>query len=259
MILPNFKEYYYESCTGIKTGHTTPAGNCLVASSSKNGIDLISIVLGGETNSQGLNERFYDTKQLFDLTYNNYSIKKIANENQVIKSIEVKKATKETALLDVIVDTDISTIIPNSLNIDNLEKIITIDDEIEAPIKKNQVLGKITFKADGLNYTTDLIASHDVKKIPYELYNMIVVGTIVLIVIIAIIVLISFIIKKYSNEEYDELPLEENDKDKLVSDKDIDEDELDIKEDEDDEYADEDELFLENDNENELDSDENKD
>lgn len=38
--------YYYKYATGIKTGFTTPAGNCLIASSNKDGFELLSVVLG---------------------------------------------------------------------------------------------------------------------------------------------------------------------------------------------------------------------
>ena len=188
LILPNSSSYYYPYCTGIKTGHTTPAGECLVASSSHNNINLISVVLGGGTNSKGLNERFYDTKQLFDFTYNNYSIKEIINKEKVIANIYVEHATKDTAALDVIVNTSISTIVPNDIDIDKISQTITMDDNILAPIKQNQVLGKVTFMVDGLNYTTDIIASHPVEKLPYWLYNSIVIVSIFFIIILCIII-----------------------------------------------------------------------
>lgn len=168
--------YNYPYCTGIKTGHTTPAGECLVASSSYNNLELISVVLGGKSkNSRGLNERFYDTKKLFEFTYDNYSIKKIAECGETVKTIDVKKATKETASLDIVVDTDISTILPNEVDKNSIDKSISINEDIVAPIQQNQVLGKITYNADGLEYTTNLIASHSVEKFPYWLYNFIVV------------------------------------------------------------------------------------
>lgn len=187
LILPNSTSYYYPYCTGIKTGHTTPAGECLVASSSHDNIDLISVVLGGGTNSKGLNERFYDTKQLFDFAYENYAFKEIINKNKVISTIDVQHATKETASLDVIVSNNISTIVPSDINIENIHKTIYIAEDISAPITQNQVIGQITFSVDGLNYTTNLIASHDVEKLPYWLYNSIVIGFVMLILIILII------------------------------------------------------------------------
>lgn len=189
--------YYYPYCTGIKTGHTTPAGECLVASSSYNNLDLISVVLGGKLkNSQGLNERFYDTKQLFEFAYDNYSIKEITEYGQTVATIKVGKATKETAKLDAIVDADISTIVPNSIDKDNISSSISMRDDITAPIKQNQVLGEITYYADGLVYITNIIASHPVEKLPYYKYNSIVIGNIIFTVIILTLIIIIFRKKK---------------------------------------------------------------
>lgn len=184
--------YYYGNCTGIKTGFTTPAGQCLVASSSYNGIDLISVVLGGGTNSLGLNERFYDTKNLFEFTYENYSVKDIAQYGDIVANINVGKATKETSSLDVIVDTNISTIVPNNIDENSIISSISVNDNVVAPVEKNQVLGQITYNVDGLSYTTNLIASHSVEKLPYEKYNAIVVGTGVAVLVIFVLLLIIF-------------------------------------------------------------------
>ena len=184
LIMKNSMNYYYPYCTGIKTGHTTPAGECLVASSSYDGIDLISVVLGGGTNSKGLNERFYDTKKLFEFVYDNYSIKKISDKNNVITNINVNNATKDTASLDIITDKEISSIVPNELDIKKISSTIELADNISAPIKQNQVIGQVTFHADGLNYTTNLIASHEVEKLPYWLYNLLAVGGILIVLII---------------------------------------------------------------------------
>lgn len=184
MILPNYKSYYYEYCTGIKTGTTTPAGECLVASSSHDNIDLISVVLGGGTNSKGLSERFYDTKQLYEFTYKNYALKEIVNKEQTITNIKVKHATQETESLDIKTENTISTIIPNDIDVKNIRQEIILDEDISAPIEQNQVLGKVTFYVDGLNYTTNLIASHSVEKLPYWLYNTIVIVVALIILMI---------------------------------------------------------------------------
>ena len=185
LILNSSKTYYYPYCTGIKTGTTTPAGECLVASSSYNNIELISVVLDGGTNNKGLSERFYDTKQLFEFVYNNYEIKEISNKETVIQNIKVEHATEETASLNIVADSNISTILPKEIDANSIQKKITINENITAPIEKNQVLGQVTFYADGLEYTTNLIATHSVEKLPYWLYNTVVViiGLIILIVL----------------------------------------------------------------------------
>ena len=194
LLLPG--TYYCSYCTGIKTGHTTPAGECLIASSSYNNIDLISVVLGGkQSNSIGLNDRFYDTKKLFEFTYNNYSIKKIAEYGNSVATIKVGKATKETSMLDIIVDSNISTIVPNEFDKENVPADISINEDIVAPIEQNQVLGQIAYYVDGLVYTTNIIASHPVEKLPYAKYNIIV--SISLIMIFAVFAIALIISKKH--------------------------------------------------------------
>ena len=169
------KNYYNENCTGIKTGHTSQAGECFVGSSLKDGLELISVVMGGkEDNGNGMNERFYDTKQLYDFTYENYIAEDIANYGDVATTINVQKATSETASLDLIVESTISTIVPIDLSKENIQTSIILDEDIYAPIEQNQVLGSITYDVDGLVYTANLLASHAVEKQPYWLYNLIV-------------------------------------------------------------------------------------
>ena len=50
LIVPNnsssSKNYYYKYATGGKTGYTSQAKNCLVASATKDGVNLIAVVLG---------------------------------------------------------------------------------------------------------------------------------------------------------------------------------------------------------------------
>lgn len=183
LLLPG--KYYYSYCTGIKTGHTNDAGECLVASSSKDNLNLISVVLGGKKkNSKGLNERFYDTKQLLDFVYANYSTKEIVEKGHSVATIDVDKGTKETASLDLVVDTSISTIVPNDIDKNNISSSVSINENIVAPISQNQVLGQITYYADGLEYKVNLVASHQVDKIPYEKYNLIAACAISIVIIV---------------------------------------------------------------------------
>ncbi len=57
--------YHFTYITGMKTGFTTPAGYCLVASANRIGEEVIVVVLGGLSS----NERFEDTYRLLDAAY----------------------------------------------------------------------------------------------------------------------------------------------------------------------------------------------
>lgn len=157
--------YYYEYCTGIKTGRTNPAGECLVGAASKNGLNIISVVLGGKNeNSRGLNDRFYDTKTLFEFVYKNYSEKIIAKNGDSFFTADVANATKDTRTLKLVIATDVAALVPDFLNADDIPFSLSLKKDISAPIYKGQILGEITFYADGAVCKTDLLAAHSVKK-----------------------------------------------------------------------------------------------
>ena len=165
LLLPS-SSCYYSHCTGIKTGHTTPAGECLVSGSSKDGLDLICVVLGGEIKQNGINERFYDSKKLLEYVYENYSYKTFAKKYQSYGKRIIENATKDTSTLDTYILTDIKSLAPNEINAKNVVYETELPEVLEAPIKQNQVLGKVTYRVDGFIYSTNIVASHDVEKKP---------------------------------------------------------------------------------------------
>ena len=66
-IMNSESDFYYPYATGIKTGTTNPAGYCFVGSASKDGVDLISVVL-----YSGRYDRWRDTKKLFEYGFSQY-------------------------------------------------------------------------------------------------------------------------------------------------------------------------------------------
>lgn len=80
-------KYYYPYCNGIKTGFTTPAKNCLISSSNKDGFELISVVLHAEATEDELSARYTDTINLFEYGYNNYSYEDILKEYNIAGNV----------------------------------------------------------------------------------------------------------------------------------------------------------------------------
>ena len=79
LLIPE-NRYYYPYAIGIKTGFTTPAKNCLVSASNKDGFETIAVVLHAEATDEGLSARYLDTINLFEYGYNNYDIEDIQKE-----------------------------------------------------------------------------------------------------------------------------------------------------------------------------------
>ncbi len=158
--------YYYQPCIGIKTGYTSEAKNCLVSACSKNGLQLIAVVLGASLTENNRSARYVDSKTIYDYAYSTYSKETIAKKSSVLKTIEVKNATSETKNLDLILEKDITALVNNNTK-DNITYEINLNDEIQAPIEANSVLGTVTYKVDGDTYTENLLASHEVTKKDY--------------------------------------------------------------------------------------------
>ena len=180
--------YYYPNCIGIKTGYTSEAKNCLVSACSKNGLQLIAVVLGASLTENNKSARYTDSKTLYDYAYSNYAIQTIAKASSVLGTIEVNHATSETKTLDLILENDITALVNTNDN-NNVEPEIKLNNEISAPIAANSVVGQATFSLNGETYTANLLASHDVSGKD----TLIKVLRIVLILIILIIIFFIFL------------------------------------------------------------------
>lgn len=161
-LLNTYSRYYYEGTTGVKTGYTGEAGNCIIASAKKNNLEVILVVLGGESTNTGLSQRYLDCKTLFDYAFKNYSIKTLNEKNAVLKQITVCGATEETQNLNVLIKDKIEIFAENSVDLSSLEPEITLDENLRAPISANSAIGKITYNYDGQTYSSDLIAETQV-------------------------------------------------------------------------------------------------
>ncbi len=176
LLVPN-STYYYKYLTTGKTGFTSQAKECLVSSAYKNNLELIGVVLGS-TN------RFADTRNIYEYAYSNYSIKTIATEKDIATNIKISNATAETENLNLLISETVSVLINNSQNISEIQPEIILNDNIKAPIEEGSTLGKIKYNVNGVTYSTNIIAEHNVEQSKYPFY--------ILYFSISIIFIISF-------------------------------------------------------------------
>lgn len=162
LLIPNSSSYYKYLTTG-KTGFTSQAKECLVSSAYKDDLELIGVVLGS-------NNRFSDTRAIYDYAYSNYSIKIIANGGDIASNITISNATKETESLNLLLDESIPVLISNSQDISEISPEITLNDNISAPIEEGSILGKIKYTVAGVTYSTNIIAEHNVEKSKLPVY-----------------------------------------------------------------------------------------
>lgn len=158
--LLNSDDYYYQYTTGIKTGYTDSAKNCIVASCKRDNYEFIVVILGANKMSEKQNDRAHDCITLFNYALENYNEKIVSTPETIIKQIEIESSNNTKRTLDIMVEKeikvttvqDISTIVPE----------ITINDNLQAPILKGSVVGKICYTIDNVTYTSNLISGNNI-------------------------------------------------------------------------------------------------
>ena len=161
-LLNSSSQYYYQYAIGTKTGYTSQAKRCLIAASLKDNVELITVTLGAAPTKP--DTRYLDTINIFEYGFSNYKTGKIATKNSIAKEIVIENGTKDTKNLSLLIENDITGLVPANLNLNNLDYSIKLNDLITAPIQESAVLGKITYTIDGTEYSSNLIAEHSVEE-----------------------------------------------------------------------------------------------
>ena len=178
--------YYYKYAIAGKTGYTTQAKNCLVSVAKKENLELICVVLSAGIYPNNVSAKFVDTKSIFDYGYNNYTIKKLREKDAIATQIEIGNGTKETRNLDLLISDDLSALVTQDEFDTDFEPQIELQDNLFAPIAQGQVVGKVTYTIDGMQYSSNLLASHSVEQS----------GFITIVVQIILVVIILFLLYK---------------------------------------------------------------
>lgn len=151
----------YNGCTGLKTGSTSIALYNLSASATRNNLSLIAVVLKAPTPAI----RFSNAQKLLDYGFSNYSVTSFGKKGDVIKSVEIKKAT--TSSIDAILENDAEVLMSNGSN-KNVTQEIKLNDTFNAPILEGQKLGEVEFSINGnVVSTVNLVANKSSDKLSF--------------------------------------------------------------------------------------------
>jgi D-alanyl-D-alanine carboxypeptidase (penicillin-binding protein 5/6) len=129
----------YEGIDGVKTGTTPLAGNCLVASATREGRRLIAVALHS-------NDRYRDCLNMFDYGFQVVKAVTVAEEGIAVTSVPVTGGTKDR--VDIVAENALEIRIdPDDLP--RLERKLEVKDTAAAPIKKGQYLGECVYMVKG--------------------------------------------------------------------------------------------------------------
>ncbi|MGI6752085.1 MAG: D-alanyl-D-alanine carboxypeptidase family protein [Anaerovoracaceae bacterium] len=148
----------YEGVTGIKTGYTSHAQGCLVASAKKGDMELIAVVLA----STDL-DRFRDCIAMLDYGFENFKTVKVFEANTEVDEIKIKRG--KVNRIPVITAETANIVMP----IDGVERSLRWEAEIypslRAPVKRGEKAGTIkVYQGDILLGEFDAVAAKAVPE-----------------------------------------------------------------------------------------------
>ncbi|MTI66672.1 MAG: D-alanyl-D-alanine carboxypeptidase [Firmicutes bacterium] len=161
----NYVDIKYDGVNGIKTGYTFAAQNCLVSSAKQGNKDLIAVVL----HCQGRNV-YIATHKLLNYGFENFESKKIAFKREFIENIKVEHG--DMPYVTGIIGKDLYINIPKGRD-EDVKRNIVLGEKIQAPIKENQVLGKVEYSLDDeILGTTNIVSATNINMKPiYKVVN----------------------------------------------------------------------------------------
>ncbi|TNE82606.1 MAG: D-alanyl-D-alanine carboxypeptidase, partial [Gammaproteobacteria bacterium] len=131
------------SVDGLKTGHTEEAGYCLVSSAVRNGMRLISVVMG--THSEEARAR--ESQKLLAFGFRYYETGKVYAKGDVLQAdTRVWYGVEDT--VNLVAPNDVYLTIPRGAK-DELQANVVVNDSIEAPLTDSQTLGRLTVSFEG--------------------------------------------------------------------------------------------------------------
>lgn len=126
---------FYPGATGLKTGTTDKAGCCLSASAERDGLSLVAVVLGSPTS----NDRFASAKALLNYGFSNYCEASVPISLGKQTTVAVNHGTQMSVKLKV---KDKLTLLTEKVNKDGFSVQLELPDEVDAPVKKGEVIGR---------------------------------------------------------------------------------------------------------------------
>lgn len=152
----------YQWTTGLKTGSTSTAKYCFSATASKDGIDLIAVIMG----APDFKIRFAEAKILLEYGFSTAKI--YTDENlEKLNSISVKGGKQE--FVDINTEREFRYLDVTGMDFGKIQKNYKILSCVEAPVKKGDIVGKVVYNIDDKEIgSVNILASENIEKFVFS-------------------------------------------------------------------------------------------
>ena len=149
---------FYEGATGLKTGSTDKAKFCISATAKRGNMHLIAVIMAAPSSK----ERSADASKLLNYGFSGYGLLSCAEKGEVCDSIYIPKSGKDK--VDIVCGEDAGYLYEKG-NAPQVERTVTIRDDISAPLDNGEIVGNMVIKnGDEIIADIPLVVSEDVPK-----------------------------------------------------------------------------------------------
>ena len=150
----------YKGITGLKTGTTSNAGFCVSATASRDGLNLVAVVLGSDTSEH----RFQTAEYLLDKGFAEYSSRKIKIDKNKLTPVKINNG-KQKSIIPSFSDTQ-NIVLPKDNG--KLKYDFKIKKVVNAPVNKGDSLGSVKVISNGKTVKViPLYADRGVDKVNF--------------------------------------------------------------------------------------------
>ena len=152
---------FYEGATGLKTGYTDRAGYCISATAEKEGMELIAVIMKGETSDK----RNADAKALLNYGFSTYSLTDVI---PVEPLPTVAVTLGEQDCVAVTLPEGENTVLLEKAKAANLTRTVDLPETVDAPVAAGDRLGTLSIcSGEETVKTIPLVAAASVEKLTW--------------------------------------------------------------------------------------------
>ncbi len=157
--------YYNEKCSGLNAGSTEQGGHCVITVAKNGDLSYLVAVMGADSTADKIYS-YVNVQALIDWAFDSFAMVSVLHSGDMIYEIPVTLS----AAVDFVTLTpseDVSVFLPTDVNVK--EEITyswyTTEEELEAPLKEGQVVGRVSASRNGVVLgTSDLVVTSDVDR-----------------------------------------------------------------------------------------------
>ncbi len=153
---------FYDGATGLKTGFTQEAGYCISATAERDGMELITVIMKGNTSDS----RNADAKTLLNYGFSTYALVDVQPE-EPLPALPVTLGAADTVALTL--PEEGRTVLLEKSRSGGLTQTVELPEAVSAPVRAGDTVGTLTVSREGETLlTVPIVAAETVEALTWR-------------------------------------------------------------------------------------------